>query len=78
MEMLAGHRSSKGKLILKDSEFFARGKSPDISEFLVYRSQDIILDKDLTATDHLNLFAHLRGNQKFQSTRRLCDKLLPE
>lgn len=49
-------------MVIKDSDFFARGKRPKLNEFLVYRSQDVILDDDLTAVDHLNLFAHLRGN----------------
>lgn len=60
--MMAGKRESRGKMVIKDSDFFARGKRPKLNEFLVYRSQDVILDDDLTAVDHLNLFAHLRGN----------------
>lgn len=72
MEMLAGQKNSRGKMVIKDSDFFARGKRPKLSEFLVYRSQDMILDHDITGDDHLNIFAHLRGNQKFQSIYMLC------
>ena len=77
MEMIAGRRNSKGKMVIKDSDFFVRGKRPKINEFLVHRSQDVILDNDLSGIDHLNIFAHLRGNQKLPSIRMLCDKLLP-
>ena len=78
MEMLAGKRESQGQIVIKDSDFFARGKRPKLSEFLVYRSQDIVLDSNLTAHEHLNLFAHLRGNQKYKNTQLLCDSLLPQ
>lgn len=78
MEMLAGKRDSKGQMIIKDGDFFARSKHPNLNEFLVYRSQDVILDDSLSAIDHLDLFAHLRGSQKYQNTQVLCDRLLPE
>ena len=63
---------------IKDSDFFTRSIRPNISDFLVYRSSEVILDNEMTAIEHLNLFAHIRGNQKHRNTRILCDKLLPE
>mmetsp|Transcript_13824 Transcript_13824/g.17508 ORF Transcript_13824/g.17508 Transcript_13824/m.17508 type:complete len:140 (+) Transcript_13824:2164-2583(+) len=78
MEMLAGLKPCKGKILVKDGDFFARSKRPNLSEFLVYRSSEVILDEDLTADEHLNIFAHLRGSQKYQNTTVLCNRLLPE
>ena len=75
--MIAGLKDSKGTIVVKDSDFFARSKKPKLNEFLVYRSQDVVLDEDLTASDHLNLFAHLRGNQKFIYMQYLMERLLP-
>ena len=79
-EMLAGERNCQqgGKMTICDSDFFIRSrKRPRISEFLTYRSQNVVLDPELTAAAHLNMFAHFKGSQKFRSTRVLCDRLLP-
>ena len=65
MDMILGVKDSCGTICVKDSDFFAQSRSPKLDNFVVYRSQDVILDQDLNAADHLNLFAHLRGNQKF-------------
>ena len=78
LEMLAGKRVSSGKIVIKDSDFFARAKWPALSEFLVYRSSEINLDRDLNAKEHLRLFANLRGSQQFSNTLVLCERLLPE
>ena len=80
LEMIAGVRSCErgGTMTIKDSDFFTRSSRPSISDFLVYRSSEVILDNEMTAIEHLNLFAHIRGNQKHRNTRILCDKLLPE
>lgn len=80
LEMLAGLQpcARLASLTIKDSDFFVRSEHPDFKDFMVYRSQRIVLDDELTAMQHLNLFAHMRGNQKYCSTRVLCEKLLPE
>ena len=64
-------------MTIKDGDFFARGSNPKVSEFITYRSSEIVLDGELTAMDHLNMYAHLRGNQKCKNTRILCEKLMP-
>ena len=80
LEMIAGLRDCApgANMVIKDSDFFVRGNKPQISDFLVYRSSQVILDDELTAMEHLNIFAHIRGNQKHRNTRLLCVKLLPE
>ena len=65
-------------MVVKDSDFFVRGNKPALHEFLVYRPAEVTLDSSLKAIDHLNLIAHLRGNQKSNETRVLCHKLLPK
>ena len=65
-------------MIVRDSDFFARGSRPKLHEYLVYRAADVTLDDSLKAIDHLNMIAHLRGNQKSNATRVLCHKLLPK
>ena len=79
MEMLAGQRACKGSgtMTVKDSDFFARGNNPKLTEFVTFRSSEVVLDDELTAVDHLNMYAHLRGSQKCKNTRILCEKLMP-
>ena len=60
--MLAGDINCHGTVVIKDSDFFIRGKSPRLTDFLVIRSSTLVLDDELTAVEHLNLFAHLRGS----------------
>ena len=64
LEMIAGERAcdNGGSMVIKDSDFFARGNKPKLSEYLTYRSSELSLDGSLKAIDHLNLIAHLRGN----------------
>jgi len=80
IEMLAGVRPcmAGGTIEIRDNDFFVRGKRPKLSEFLAYRSSTVVLDDQLSAMQHLNIFAHLRGGQKYRNTRILCDKLFPE
>lgn len=80
MEMLSGERpcDDGANIEIYDNDFFVRDKQPKLSEFLAYRSSRLVLEDQLTAMQHLNMFAHLRGNQKFRNTRIICDKLLPE
>ena len=62
--MIAGVRACNrgGSITVKDSDFFVRNNRPSMSDFVVYRSSEVILDDELTAIEHLNLFAHIRGN----------------
>lgn len=62
--MIAGERkcTNGGSMMIRDSDFFARDRKPTLSEFLVYRSSEVTLDDTLRGVDHLNIFAHLRGN----------------
>lgn len=76
--MLAGDINSHGSVVITDNDFFIRGQSPRIKDFLVTRSSTLVLDDELTAAEHLNIFAHLRGSQKHRNTRILCDRLFPE
>lgn len=78
LEMLAGERLSNGTVEIRDSEFFAKGNKPKLSSFMAYRSTDIVLEENLTAIQHLEMFSHLRGGQLCRNTRILCEKLLPE
>ena len=64
LELLAGERTvgQWGLITVKDNDFFSRSSKPKTSEFFSYRPAVLVLDEELTATQHLNLFAHLRGN----------------
>ena len=76
--MLIGQRASKGSITIRDSDFFIRGKRPNFNNFIAYRQSNVVLYDELTALEHLNLFAHLRSNQKSRNVRILCENLLPE
>ena len=49
LEMLAGSRHSVGSLEIRDSDFFADGNKPKMSQFMAYRPSEVILDSNMTA-----------------------------
>ena len=51
LEMIAGRRSCVpgGNILVRDSDFFARGPEPNIEEYLVYSSSNLVLDDGSTA-----------------------------
>lgn len=63
-------------MTVRDSDFFIRSKSPSLTQFTSYRSSNVMLFDELTGIDHLNLFAHLKSNQKMPSTKLLFEHLL--
>ena len=46
MEMIAGARLStkESSMVVRDGDFFVRNGKPDISDFIVYCSSDVILE----------------------------------
>ena len=62
--MITGERkcANGASIVIRDSDFFARDQKPTLIEFLAYRSSEVTLEDSLRGIDHLNMFAHLRGD----------------
>ena len=77
LDLMAGAKNSFGQIEVRDSSFLESGKAPLPKDALAYRAADFSLDGHLTAVQHLNFFANLRGSQVCNNILVICEKMLP-